>query len=199
MSFKSREPRLTLAEATTRIQDQWLLQMRPASLVGRMIAGYGRGIHSHSAKLTWSGGRLRVLEFREFIGARDRSFEYHVNKYADRIDVYRLRTDLFPDYDVAGANAVAWDLIDRDRYGYGGVLRAYLYHLPIINRWMEVDVSDLGPDKAHPFCSHYCSLVDRCGGGVDPVPELPDRITEPSDLSRSLLYRFAFTVAKNNG
>jgi hypothetical protein len=37
-------------------------------------------------------------------------------------------------------------------------------------------------------------MADRLGGGVDPVENLPDRLTEPADLARSPFYRYRFTL-----
>ncbi len=37
-------------------------------------------------------------------------------------------------------------------------------------------------------------MTDRVGGGVDPVPHLADRLTEPADLARSPFYEYAFTL-----
>jgi hypothetical protein len=37
-------------------------------------------------------------------------------------------------------------------------------------------------------------MTDRIGGGVDPVPHLSDRLTEPADLARSPFYEYAFTL-----
>ena len=31
-------------------------------------------------------------------------------------------------------------------------------------------------------------------GGVDPVPNLADRLTEPGDLARSAFYEYRFTL-----
>ena len=38
-------------------------------------------------------------------------------------------------------------------------------------------------------------MADRIGGGVDPVPHLADRLTEPADLARSPFFRYRFTLA----
>ena len=36
-------------------------------------------------------------------------------------------------------------------------------------------------------------MADR-EGGIDPVPNLADRLTEPADLSRSAFFRYQFTL-----
>jgi hypothetical protein len=41
--------------------------------------------------------------------------------------------------------------------------------------------------KVQPMCSEAVAISCRAGG-IDPVPELPDRLTEPADLARSLLW-----------
>jgi hypothetical protein len=42
-------------------------------------------------------------------------------------------------------------------------------------------------------------MADRVGGGVDPVPDLANRETEPADLARSPFYRYRFTLAPDAG
>ena len=55
-------------------------------------------------------------------------------------------------------------------------------------------LDDEQPSRRPPFCSEACAMADRVGGGVDPVPQLADRLTEPADLARSPFYRYRFTL-----
>ena len=59
---------------------------------------------------------------------------------------------------------------------------------------MRPETDDKAVDSRPPFCSHACAMADRIGGGVDPVPHLADRLTEPADLARSPFYRYLFTL-----
>ncbi len=79
-------------------------------------------------------------------------------------------------------------------YGYRGLFSAALLHLPIVRLFVTPDTDDRERDRRPPFCSQACVISDRLGGGIDPVPHLADRLTEPSDLARSPFYRYRFTL-----
>ena len=59
---------------------------------------------------------------------------------------------------------------------------------------VRAEVEDDAIDRRPPFCSQACAMTDRIAGGVDPVPHLSDRLTEPADLARSTFYEYAFTL-----
>ena len=80
-------------------------------------------------------------------------------------------------------------------YGYFGVLKTALLHLPFWRCLIRPDMNDQKLTSQPPFCSEACVRADRIGGRVDPVPHLADRITEPADLARSPFYRYRFTLA----
>ncbi len=162
-----------------------------------LIALAGRGRHSHAAKAAWWNGRLFVLEVREFHGGRAVLLESLVKKYPGRIDVFRANPDN------------RWPAYRRDKtieimqrfagceYGYWNAFVAALTHLPYIRLLVKPNLND-ATDSARmsrpPFCSQACAIADRIGGGVDPVPHLADRFTEPADLARSVFYQYLFTL-----
>ena len=79
-------------------------------------------------------------------------------------------------------------------YGYGNVVRAALLHLPGVRLMCPADCRDDAADGRPPFCSRAYAYADRVGGAVDPVRNLADRLTEPSDLARSPFYAYLFTL-----
>ena len=79
-------------------------------------------------------------------------------------------------------------------YGYAAVLAAAMLHLPFVRMAVRAEVDDDAIDRRPPFCSQACAMADRVGGGVDPVPHLADRLTEPADLARSPFYEYAVHV-----
>ena len=85
-------------------------------------------------------------------------------------------------------------------YGYAAVLAAAMLHLPLVRLAVRANFEDDADHASHgagrrpPFCSQACAMTDRVGGGVDPVPHLADRLTEPADLARSPFYQYAFTL-----
>ena len=74
------------------------------------------------------------------------------------------------------------------------VAAAAMLHLPFIRMAVRAATEDDAIDRRPPFCSQACAMVDRVGGGVDPVPHLADRLTEPADLARSPFYQYTFTL-----
>jgi hypothetical protein len=187
---------VTLADARRKIADADLLLFRRRGL----IAIAGRGIHSHAAKAAWWGDELFCLEVREWHGGRAVTLESQVRKYPARIDVYHVNpANRWPEYDRTRSAQLMRRLAGCD-YGYTAVLAAAMLHLPFVRMAVRAEVDDNADHASHgarrrpPFCSQACVMTDRLGGGVDPVPHLADRLTEPADLARSPFYQYAFTL-----
>jgi hypothetical protein len=181
---------VTLAAAMPQIADGDLLLFRRRGL----IAIAGRGEHSHAAKAAWWGDDLFCLEVREWHGGRAVTLESQVRRYAGQIDVYRANpANRWPEYDRTRSTMMMRRLAGCD-YGYAAVLAAAMLHLPLVRMAVRAEVDDSAIDRRPPFCSQACAMVDRVGGGVDPVPHLADRLTEPADLARSPFYEYSFTM-----
>lgn len=173
-------------------------RIRPADLLlfrrWGPIAVAGRGIHSHAAKTAWWDDELFCLEMRLSTGGRAVTLASQVQRWPRRIDVFRANADdRWPEYDRRGAVAYMRRLCGT-RYGWSGLLIVAALHLPLVRWLVRPDTLDAWPDARPPFCSHACALADRLGGGVDPVRQLADRLTEPSDLARSPFFRYQFTL-----
>ena len=181
---------VSLADARQHVADGDLLLFRRHSL----IAVAGRGEHSHAAKVAWWDDELFCLEVREWHGGRAVTLESQVKKYPGRIDVHRANArQRWPEYDRTRSTHFMRRLAGCD-YGYAAVLAAAMLHLPFIRLAVRAEVDDSAIDRRPPFCSHACAMADRLGGGVDPVPHLADRLTEPADLARSPFYQYLFTL-----
>ena len=177
-------------EAREQIRDGDLLLFRGGGLISR----FGRGIHNHAARAAWWGEDLLCLEVLQRVGGRAVTLSSQVRRWPGRYDVYETNPEnRWPHYDRAAAVRFMRRLCGCD-YGYGGVAAAALLHLPVVRCFIRADVDDRGIDRRPPFCSHACAMADRLGGGVDPVPHLADRLTEPADLARSPFYRYRFTL-----
>lgn len=184
-------PRLErYTEVRQRIADGDLLLVRRRGL----IAIAGRGVHCHAAKAAWWGNDLFCLEVTGFFGGRAVLLSEMVGRLPGRIDVFEVNPDgRWPDYDRHGATRRMRRLCGC-RYGYAGLIGAALLHLPVVRWFVRPELDDEAFDRRPPFCSQACAMADRLGGGVDPVPHLADRLTEPADLARSPLYRYRFTL-----
>lgn len=183
---------VSLTEAARTIRDGDLLLVRRRGL----IAIAGRGVHSHAAKAAWWGGDLFCLEVREWHGGRAVTLASQVRKRPGAIDVFRANPcGRWAEYDPQGATKFMRRLAGCD-YGYGAVVGAALVHLPLVRLWVRPEMEDECAERRPPFCSQACAMADRIGGGVDPVPHLADRLTEPADLARSPFYEYAFTLVE---
>jgi hypothetical protein len=179
-----------LAEAQEKIRDGDLLLFRRRG----MISIAGRGEHSHAAKAAWWGDELFCLEVTAIHGGRAVTLASQVQQYPGRYDVYQANPrNRWPNYDRSGAVRFMRRLCGWN-YGYAGLIVASFLHLPIVRWFVRPDMDDTAVDRRPPFCSQACAMADRLGGGVDPVPHLADRLTEPADLARSPFYRYRFTL-----
>lgn len=183
---------VSLAEVREQIADGDLLLFRRKSL----ISAAGRGVHSHAAKAAWWGDELFCLEVREWHGGRAVTLASQVKKRPGKIDVFRVnQNNRWPEYDRAGATEFMRRLAGCE-YGYMAVLAAAMLHLPFVRMFVKAQTEDEAIDHRPPFCSQAAAMADRLGGGVDPVPHLADRLTEPADLARSSFYSYQFTLAQ---
>ena len=73
------------------------------------------------------------------------------------------------------------------RYGWLNLLGRRLLHLPLFRFLVHARRGRRRDVDWPPFCSQAVSMACRAGG-VDPVPNLADRLTEPADLARSAFY-----------
>jgi hypothetical protein len=172
------------------IRDGDLLLFRNRGLIS--IAG--RGEHCHAAKAAWWGNDLFCLEVTGWFGGRAVTLSSQVAQKPGRIEVYEVNPgNRWPQYDRVAAVRFMRRLCGCP-YGYGGLLAAALLHLPLVRWLVRPDLDDAACDRRPPFCSQACAMADRIGGGVDPVPHLADRLTEPADLARSSFYQYRFTL-----
>jgi hypothetical protein len=80
------------------------------------------------------------------------------------------------------------------KYGWGHIFTTSLLYMPWVRLLYRPDfcATDLSNDWP-PYCSEAVSHA-LAQGGVDPIPLLADRWTEPSDLPRSLFLRYSMTL-----
>jgi hypothetical protein len=185
-----------LSEAKRKIRNGDLLLFRRRCA----ISVAGRGEHSHVAKAAWWGDDLFCLEVISMHGGRAITLASQVEQYPGRIDVFQVNPrNRWNQYDRRGAVRFMRRFCGYG-YGYAGLVAAAFLHLPVVRWLVRPNVDDKFIDRRPPFCSQACAMADRIGGGVDPVPHLADRLTEPADLARSPFYRYRFTlVPDENG
>jgi hypothetical protein len=185
---------VSLADAADEIRDGDLLLFRGSGLVARMIGVAGRSRYTHAAAAVWWGNDLFCCEVRELKGGRAVTLESQVRRHPGCIDVFEVNPGArWREFDRRGAVRYIRRLAGCD-YGYRGVWLAALRHVPLWRFLVRPDGDDRRIAREPPFCSQACAMANRLGGGVDPVPHLADRLTEPADLARSPFFRYRFTL-----
>jgi hypothetical protein len=178
------------SDARPQIRDADLLLFRRRSRMARFIAVAGRSQYVHAALAGRWKDRLMCVEM-SFSGGRAQLLSNLVARWPGVIDVYQANAvrSRFS----RGKTLRAMIGITGARYGWANLLRAALLHLPACRFLAQPETSDLAKSAWPPFCSEAVALADR-QGGVDPVPNLADRLTEPGDLARSSFYQYQFTL-----
>ena len=178
--------------ARSKIRDGDLLLFRPRrGVLGRLIAKAGRSDYSHAGMAAWWNGRLMCLDTVQGHGGRAVLLSNLVQRYPGQIDVYS-----------AGANGQPFDRqaaveamieITGQPYGWLSLVWVAFVHLAVVRLFVRPNTDDAA-NGSLPFCSQAVARAVRAGG-VDPVPRLADRLTEPGDLARSRFYSFLCTLA----
>jgi hypothetical protein len=177
--------------ARRKIRDGDLLLSRPRrGPMGRLITVAGRSEYSHAGMAAWWNGRLMCLETVQGGGGRAVLLSNLVRRRPGRIDVYAANASRRR-FDRKAAVAAMIE-ITGSRYGWWSLVKATFLHLPIVRLFVRPDTDDAA-NGSLPFCSQAVARACRAGG-VDPVPRLADRLTEPGDLARSAFFRYRFTL-----
>jgi hypothetical protein len=167
-----------------------LLFRRQRTLAGKAISVAGRSPYSHAAMAAWWHGRLMCLETLQRRGGRAVLLSTLVADAPARIDVFRVQLNRRR-FNAQAAVESMIEITGR-RYGWGALVRAGLVHLPLVRFFVRPETDDAANGHL-PFCSQAVARACRAGG-IDPVPNLADRSTEPGDLARSAALAYRFTL-----
>ena len=180
---------IKLMHVRRELRDGDLLLFRGHGLTSRLIRTAGRSEYSHAAMVAWCHGLCMCLEMRELRGGRAVTLASQVERFPGCIDAYTVRGVFWNKFD---RHAAVQAMIRRcgGQYSYAGLWSAALLHLPFVRLLAKPNLDDVdqGADAMPEFCSQAVANAARLGGGIDPVPNTSDRITEPGDLARSHLW-----------
>lgn len=160
------------------------------------IAAAGRGPWIHAAMAGWWNGVLMLLEIRQWVGGRAVTLESQVDAAPGRWDVFRVCDERHgPSYPEGLRLAALREMqkICGRRYGWWNLLKLGLRHAVVVRMFAGHQLDDRENGSA-PFCSQAVARAWRTGGAIDLVPHLADAATEPSDLARSALLNYRFTL-----
>ncbi|MBN1395698.1 MAG: hypothetical protein JW959_11800 [Pirellulales bacterium] len=177
-------------EARKKIRGGDLLLFRTRGWPWRMVGVAGRSEYSHAAMAGWWNGRLMCIEMCGG-GGRATLLSNVVRRRPGAVDVYQANAaGGARRFSRSKAVRAMIDVTGR-RYGWFNLVRAATLHLPIVRFFVKPETDDA--EARPPFCSQAVAAATRAAG-VDPVPNLADRITEPGDLARSSFYTYRFTL-----
>jgi len=199
MRFDPHAPLLVpYATAVPQLRNGDLAQFRSRSFTSWLIKVGSLGVHSHSAMIRRNGGeRVDLLEMVERIGGRAVPLWSRVQQAPGLIDVFRPNTTRWPELDLVGATNYMRELTGQ-KYGRAGMLalagmRALGLRFLLHSR-LAYQTDDALDSRQSPFCSHAVCSAYRIGGGVDPVPRVPDHLVVPAQLTTSLLFDYLLTI-----
>ena len=206
-------------EARFLIQEADVLLFRGDGYISRLVQRAGEGAYSHVALASWYNGKrdaslLEVCEFREGKGGRTVNLTNAYSSQLEKglIDVYRIGKPLYKTFYNEVTKKVEKNAIDFNAKGVTRYMRN-LSGLPY--GWAKIwwimthklafsrlfynpsnyddDSSVVDIQKIYPVCS---TAVAACFSkyGYDLVPNRADEWVEPSDLSRSAILNYLFTL-----
>jgi len=182
------------ADARCKIRDGDLLLFRPRGWIWRVVGVAGRSCYTHAAMAGWwKVGPTRRLMCVEMTagGGRAQLLSNLAARWPGAIDVYRANAARRK-FSRERALLRMIEITGRE-YGWWNLARAALVHLPIFRFLVRPATDDREATAWPPFCSQAAAEAYRAGG-VDPVPNLADRLTEPGDLARSPFFQYRFTL-----
>lgn len=195
------------AAARSIIADGDVLLFRSSGIVSALIRWATRSPYSHAGLAAWWGDDLMLLESREFRGCRAVRLSNALRSGA-HIDLFKL-VPWWPVPDDARQKVVA---AARDRlgqsYGWRSILLdaagrlpvlaglqalGVLRKVPLLGRLLDLvpwgraySTEDLEDPGTRVKCSTFVAWCWR-HAGLDMVPHLADRSTDPGDLARSAI------------
>jgi len=189
------------SEATPLIQEADILLFRGRGFISWLIQRYGSGVHSHVGIAHWDNGNLQCVEFREFRGGRSVSLKTQVDNSPFGIDVFRAakRVDYENDsyiLDDVVKSKIATTMLKLTGlpYGWRNIWKLVKHYLPFC-RLARQNIKDNNATKIF-VCSTAAAYAYRTSY-IDPVPYLADSAVTPSDLARSSLFEYQFTLQKD--
>tara|TARA_R100000808_G_scaffold24059_1_gene54468 strand:+ start:7372 stop:7962 length:591 start_codon:yes stop_codon:yes gene_type:complete len=192
---------LPYSEAVPLIQEADILLFRGKGIISWLIKRYGSGVHSHVGIAHWDNDNLQCVEFREFKGGRSVSLKTQVDNSPFGIDVFRAAKRV--DYE---NDSYVLDDITKEKissimlkltglpYGWRNIWKLVKHYIPFC-RLAQQNIKDNNATKIF-VCSTAAAYAYRMAY-IDPVPYLADSAVTPSDLARSALFEYQFTLQKD--
>jgi len=196
----------TLTDASRSIETgDILLFRRGGGLFDRLLSVAGRSPYVHVGMAVWLNNDARpvpsitgsatlcLVDVLQWHGGRVVTLESEVARYPGQYDLFSISRRFDRDFDRLAASRRMMKY-SASRYGWWNVFRVSLRHMAFVRLLFPPLVDDKANGTFPPFCSQAVAHSCRKYGGIDPVPNLADRVTEPGDIARSLLFEYQFTL-----
>lgn len=199
-------------DARSLIQDADVLLFRGSSYVSSLLKWAGRGSYSHVELAGWNGEYLESCGYKEMATARCTSVRHAVNTQPGLIDVYRISHAIsVPVYNQVEKKVdnikfvLTADVKQRiigemreltgNSYSWRTIWNLAKYHIPLLRFFSRVSLDDKcdNPAKLAMVCSTSVAFCIR-KHFTDLIPNLSDWQVAPSDLARSPLLSYLFTL-----
>lgn len=192
-----------------------ILLFRGSGLFSFIIKRFGQGEYSHAgiASMWRSNGHWRweCSEFREWMGSRTVDLSHYVSANSGAIDVYRAVSTYYKPYYCEKDKIIKSKRYFLDEkcvtntmrgmtglaYGYKRIWYIAQHKIPFLRFLYDIKktVDDTLEEPIYPVCSTAIAYsFSKCG--YDLVPNKSDKYTEPSELSRSSLLSYLFTLTE---
>jgi len=183
---------VSLSYARTHTNPGWLVLVRNNGLFSPFIRVSTGGVYTHAAMVI---DRDTIGEIKEFVGPRITDFAFQHALYPRRVDFYSIAPEF---HNLAGEYAAAEymrEMATKCNYDYAAIALIACRHIPLVRWFTSRVMQDDYPChwEGRRFCSEAVAAAYECGLR-DPVPRYPNRLVTPTDLSRSLLFRYEYTM-----
>lgn len=203
--------KIPFSQAKSLLQEGDVLLFRGKSWISKVIQTVGTGEYSHCGVCSnWSSGiysEWEVAEFKEGCGCRTVNLERYVGQNDGIIDVYRAESNFVEmHYDGEKINEIIHNFDGRCisntmrcmtslPYSYAKIWFLAQEKLPFLRFFYNIEsrCNDELQAPVYPVCSSslaYC--YSKCGFKL--VKNRSDEYVEPSDISRSPLLSYLFTL-----
>jgi hypothetical protein len=210
---------LTYDQAEPLIKEGYVLLFRGQTWASKLIQKASDGLYSHVGLATWTNGRnnppiLECVEFKEWKGGRTVNLANYMRTHDGLIDVFAPTEPVYTyRFDPVTKTIskirhfyngrLLTNAMRRSTglpYGWSRIWWLARFHLPFLRAFTRDNSFDdsVRDELIYPVCStaiaHYCSKYY-----VDLIKYRSDERTEPSDLARSPLLNYLFTLTSASG
>lgn len=180
--------------------DILLFKAPPFPKLGWWVSKYTNSLYSHVGLVHFINNIPYCIEFKEFKGCRIYPLVDYIKEECEQIDVFRtVKYMTYEDHSYSFNYKVA-KCITQDaknfigkKYGWNLIFMLIRVYIPIVRFFTPLHVLDIEHPRGF-VCSTFISYLWR-KHFVDPVSFLPDTFTKPSDIARSPIIQYMYTLS----